>query len=315
MSDNYLIEYFRMLIRDKKLSHLYLIETTYNTSKKHAFIIDLVYEFLQTDQIKPDNLKKMISENSYPNFYYLRYNKNISVGKEQILEMFNYFTQTSLMQKKKIYVIEDIDKISYNAANSLLYFLENPINENILGILITEDRNLVLPTIVSRAQILCWHPCVESSLSDTPDLQKDILDKILFNLLKEINKQEIYLINKHYLFNLKKFFLIFLENFHKKFFSNELLNKTFNLMTYDYFFSDFLFILSKFFLDLLYKKQNKSINIFPNDLFKISYLISLSEIEIIHWLKIFNDLEPISLKMENKFCWLALILEIKKKNS
>ncbi|MDO7987172.1 MAG: hypothetical protein Q8897_01775 [Sweet potato little leaf phytoplasma] len=315
MSDNYLIEYFRMLIRDKKLSHLYLIETTYNTSTKHAFIIDLVYEFLQTDQIKPDNLKKMISENSYPNFYYLRYNKNISVGKEQILEMFNYFTQTSLMQKKKIYVIEDIDKISYNAANSLLYFLENPINENILGILITEDRNLVLPTIVSRAQILCWHPCVESLLSDTPDLQKDILDKILFNLLKEINKQEIYLINKHYLFNLKKFFLIFLENFHKKFFSNELLNKTFNLMTYDYFFSDFLFILSKFFLDLLYKKQNKSINIFPNDLFKISYLISLSEIEIIHWLKIFNDLEPISLKMENKFCWLALILEIKKKNS
>ncbi|MDV3173470.1 MAG: hypothetical protein Q8824_02285, partial [Candidatus Phytoplasma australasiaticum] len=153
------------------------------------------------------------------------------------------------------------------------------------------------------------------SLSDTSDLQKDILDKILFNLLKEINKQEIYLINKHYLFNLKKFFLIFLENFHKKFFSNELLNKTFNLMTYDYFFSDFLFILSKFFLDLLYKKQNKSINIFPNDLFKISYLISLSEIEIIHWLKIFNDLEPISLKMENKFCWLALILEIKKKNS
>ncbi|MDV3197721.1 MAG: hypothetical protein Q8879_01450 [Candidatus Phytoplasma australasiaticum] len=89
-----------MLIRDKKLSHLYLIETTYNTSTKHAFIIDLVYEFLQTDQIKPDNLKKMISENSYPNFYYLRYNKNISVGKEQILEMFNYFTQTSLMQKK-----------------------------------------------------------------------------------------------------------------------------------------------------------------------------------------------------------------------
>ncbi|MDV3173414.1 MAG: hypothetical protein Q8824_01985 [Candidatus Phytoplasma australasiaticum] len=207
MSDNYLIEYFRMLIRDKKLSHLYLIETTYNTSTKHAFIIDLVYEFLQTDQIKPDNLKKMISENSYPNFYYLRYNKNISVGKEQILEMFNYFTQTSLMQKKKIYVIEDIDKISYNAANSLLYFLENPINENILGILITEDRNLVLPTIVSRAQILCWHPCVESSLSDTSDLQKDILDKILFNLLKEINKQEIYLINKHYLFNLKKIFL------------------------------------------------------------------------------------------------------------
>ncbi|MDO8030134.1 hypothetical protein OC709_01205 ['Planchonia careya' phytoplasma] len=315
MFDNYLIEYFRMLIRDKKLSHLYLIETTYNTSIKHALIIDLVYEFLQTDKIKPDNLKKMISEKSYPNFYYLRYNKNISVGKEQILEMFNYFTQTSLMQKKKIYVIEDIDKISYNAANSLLYFLENPINENILGILITEDRNLVLPTIVSRAQILCWYPCVESFLSDTPDLQKDILDKILFNLLKEINKQEIYLINKHYLFNLKKFFLIFLENFHKKFFSNELLNKTFNLMTYDYFFSDFLFILSKFFLDLLCKKQNKLINIFPNDLFKISYLISLSEIEIIHWLKIFNDLEPISLKMENKFCWLALILEIKKKNS
>ncbi|MDO8059134.1 hypothetical protein OC683_00720 ['Crotalaria aegyptiaca' phytoplasma] len=314
MSNNYLIEYFRMLMRDQKLSHLYLIETNLNAQMKKSLIIDLVYEFLQKDNIKPDVLKKMIIENSYPNFYYLRDDKNFSVSKEQILEMYNYFTQTSLIQKKKIYVIESIEKVSYNAANSLLYFLENPINENILGILFTEDRNLVLPTIVSRSQFLCWHPYSQNSCSNVLDLQKDIFDKILLNLLKEVNKQEIYLLNKNYFFNLKKFFLIFLENFQTKSFSNQLLYETFNLMIYEYFFSDFLFILSNFFIDLLfYQKNQKTRHNFPKYLFQIGNLISLSEIEIINWLRIFNDLEPISLKMENKFCWLALILEIKKK--
>ncbi|UQV27388.1 hypothetical protein H7686_0001015 [Candidatus Phytoplasma asiaticum] len=314
MSNNYLLEYFRMLMRDQKLSHLYLIETNLNAQTKKSLIVDLVYEFLQKDNIKSDVLKKMIIENSYPNFYYLRDDKNFSVGKEQILEMYNYFTQTSLIQKKKIYVIESIEKVSYNAANSLLYFLENPINENILGILFTEDRNLVLPTIVSRSQFLCWNPYSQNSFSNVLDLQKDILDKILLNLLKEINKQEIYLLNKNYFFNLKKFFLIFLENFQTKSFSNQLLYETFNLMIYEYFFSDFLFILSNFFIDLLfYQKNQKPRYNFPKYLFQIGNLISLSEIEIINWLRIFNDLESISLKMENKFCWLALILEIKKK--
>nr|WP_193621902.1 hypothetical protein ['Parthenium hysterophorus' phyllody phytoplasma] len=303
-----------MLMRDQKLSHLYLIETNLNAQTKKSLIVDLVYEFLQKDNIKSDVLKKMIIENSYPNFYYLRDDKNFSVGKEQILEMYNYFTQTSLIQKKKIYVIESIEKVSYNAANSLLYFLENPINENILGILFTEDRNLVLPTIVSRSQFLCWNPYSQNSFSNVLDLQKDILDKILLNLLKEINKQEIYLLNKNYFFNLKKFFLIFLENFQTKSFSNQLLYETFNLMIYEYFFSDFLFILSNFFIDLLfYQKNQKPRYNFPKYLFQIGNLISLSEIEIINWLRIFNDLESISLKMENKFCWLALILEIKKK--
>ncbi|MDV3197909.1 MAG: hypothetical protein Q8879_02460, partial [Candidatus Phytoplasma australasiaticum] len=70
----------------------------------------------------------------------------------------------------------------------------------------------------------------------------------------------------------------------------------------------------KFFLDFLfYKKTGKTMNNFPSYLFEINNLFSLPEIEIINWLKIFNDLEPMSLKMENKFCWLALILEIKKK--
>ncbi|MDV3158046.1 MAG: hypothetical protein Q8753_00090 [Pigeon pea little leaf phytoplasma] len=58
MSDNYLIEYFKMLMRDQKLSHLYLIETTFDVRIKKSLIIDLVYEFLKTDIINPEILKK-----------------------------------------------------------------------------------------------------------------------------------------------------------------------------------------------------------------------------------------------------------------
>ena len=62
------------------------------------------------------------------------------------------FSNTSADNKFRIYIIEDAEKLNKHAGNSLLKFLEEP-EENIIGILVTNNRHNVLNTLVSRCQV------------------------------------------------------------------------------------------------------------------------------------------------------------------
>ena len=53
-------------------------------------------------------------------------------------------------------VINDVELLNTSAANSILKFLEEP-EENIIAILITSNRNLVINTIVSRCQVIRYY--------------------------------------------------------------------------------------------------------------------------------------------------------------
>jgi len=58
---------------------------------------------------------------------------------------------------QKFYIIEQADKLTVGAANSLLKFLEEPEAPTV-AILITEQIHKLLPTIRSRSQILTFSP-------------------------------------------------------------------------------------------------------------------------------------------------------------
>jgi DNA polymerase-3 subunit delta' len=77
---------------------------------------------------------------------------------EQIRELqkgFSYRnTSSSTVQ---IYIIEEADKMSVSAANSLLKFLEEP-QSPIVAILMTHNGQALLPTIRSRAQLVSFTP-------------------------------------------------------------------------------------------------------------------------------------------------------------
>ncbi|MFA6627247.1 MAG: hypothetical protein WCQ80_00335 [Bacilli bacterium] len=78
-----------------------------------------------------------------------------SIKKDQILQLEHEFSMTST--NKRIFIIEHIDKASTASANSLLKFLEDAW-EGCYGILLTENINLVLPTIISRSQVVKFLP-------------------------------------------------------------------------------------------------------------------------------------------------------------
>lgn len=75
------------------------------------------------------------------------------IKKEQLDDLQNLFSKKAVIGNKKVYIIDGVERLNITSANSILKFLEEP-EEGIIAILITENINKVISTIVSRCQIL-----------------------------------------------------------------------------------------------------------------------------------------------------------------
>lgn len=105
---------------------------------------------------------KRIERLANPNIYVISPDGD-TIKKEQIDSLEHEFALTS--DSKRIFIIRDIDKATLAAANSLLKFLES-LNENSYGVLLTENINLVIPTIRSRSISVHFKPKPQSAISN-----------------------------------------------------------------------------------------------------------------------------------------------------
>lgn len=137
---------------------------------------------------------------SYGDFIYLD-GKNSSIKKEAILNLQHSFNQTAIeVANQKIYIINYVENSTLEALNSLLKFLEDPISQTVTGILIAMDENLVLPTIVSRCQVINFLPTSykvffqENLKSGLSNLDAYLLSKLVkdSDLSLEIESQDSY---------------------------------------------------------------------------------------------------------------------------
>lgn len=92
------------------------------------------------------------------------------IKKEQLEELQRDFSTKALLGNKKVYIINNAEKLNSSAANSLLKFLEEP-PEGIYAILITNNMYQLLNTIISRCQIL-------SLRKNNIELTKNSVEKI-----------------------------------------------------------------------------------------------------------------------------------------
>lgn len=74
------------------------------------------------------------------------------------------FTKSGLEGNKKVFIIKDADKMTVSAANSLLKFIEEP-GKGIYILLLTTNRNAILPTIQSRTQLIELQPLSPARLA------------------------------------------------------------------------------------------------------------------------------------------------------
>jgi DNA polymerase-3 subunit delta' len=103
------------------------------------------------------------------------------IKKEQLFELQKEFSTKPIEGSKRVYVIYEVDKLNKQAANSILKFLEEPA-EDIIAILITNNINLVVDTIVSRCLNIIFK---SNKLEDYIDEKTSTLEKLFYIFKKE----------------------------------------------------------------------------------------------------------------------------------
>ena len=156
---NKFVSYIEKIMMSNKLSHAYLIEME-DSSTEFPLVLLFVkmilcpLEINKCDKLNCSkcNVCRLIDEKNFPDFEIIEADGN-QIKKNQLLELKDEFQKTSLIGKRRVYVIKDAEKLNPSSANTILKFLEEP-EENIIAILLTRNRYQVLDTILSRCQIL-----------------------------------------------------------------------------------------------------------------------------------------------------------------
>lgn len=144
-------------VTKKIYSHAYLFESNGNSDT-----LNLVLAFVKT-LLCPNNYSNKekcvnctqcdkIDKNIFSEFKIINPD-GMWIKKEQLDELQKDFSVKSVESSKKIYIINEAEKLNVQASNSILKFLEEP-EDNIIAILITNNIYQLLDTIVSRCQII-----------------------------------------------------------------------------------------------------------------------------------------------------------------
>lgn len=177
------------LINSEKLAHLYII-TGLDHNKRLESIQNFIYDFFK-DKINDKKLYEKIKNFEFYSLFYLNsYDRKIK--KDEILDLQEEFSKTSLAEKERFFIIDGIENISTQAANSLLKFLEEPNSKYSYGFLLSENINMVLDTIISRAIV------INLGYNNKELVIKELIEKeLLINhaiLLKELSSDINYLL-------------------------------------------------------------------------------------------------------------------------
>lgn len=153
-------------IRKERIAHAYLFEGLRGTRKKAASLLFSKKLFckqpIDQDPCNECTDCRRIDSGNHPDVHIISPDGQ-SLKKEQIRNLQREFTKTGVESNRKIYIIEHADKMTVEAANSLLKFLEEP-NQLTTALLLTERLQRIIPTIKSRCQIIHFKPLSEKLL-------------------------------------------------------------------------------------------------------------------------------------------------------
>ncbi|MCZ0756756.1 DNA polymerase III subunit delta' [Anoxybacillus sp. J5B_2022] len=155
-------------IKKGRVAHAYLFEGQRGTGKKDVSLLFAKSLFcLNRLDYKPcdecRNCRRIESRN-HPDVHWIDPDGQ-SIKKGQIEALQEEFAKTGVESKQKLYIIHHADKMTTNAANSLLKFLEEP-HAGTMAILLTEQFHRMLTTIISRCQVLSFQPLPPALLAD-----------------------------------------------------------------------------------------------------------------------------------------------------
>ena len=137
------IKYLSNVIDENKLSHAFLVE-----SNNYEDVMNSVFKlFLEKKMIfNIDDIENNISARI------LRPIDNL-IDKDLILNLQEFLSTMSFDGYYKLFFILNAGLMNEQSVNKLLKVLEEP-NEKVVGFLISDNSNELLPTLISRCQVL-----------------------------------------------------------------------------------------------------------------------------------------------------------------
>jgi len=146
-------------LRKDTVSHAYLFSGPAGSGQMKAALTFAQAIFCTTsrDDACGECLEcRKVEHGNHPDLQLLRPD-GASIKIDQIRELQRAFSYRSGSVNPKVYIIDEADKMTVQAANSLLKFLEEPPAPAV-GILIADNGRSLLPTIQSRTQRVPFSP-------------------------------------------------------------------------------------------------------------------------------------------------------------
>ncbi|MBR3807066.1 MAG: DNA polymerase III subunit delta, partial [Lachnospiraceae bacterium] len=154
-------EHLQNAIKLNKTSHAYIIEGERYAGKEfiaRIFAATLQCEKGETEPCMECHSCKQAMSQNHPDIIKVMHEKPNSIGVDDIrIQVANDVAIKPYSGPKKIYIINEGEKMTVAAQNALLKTLEEPPAYTVIFILTTNVETL-LPTIVSRCVVLSMKP-------------------------------------------------------------------------------------------------------------------------------------------------------------
>lgn len=179
-----IIEHLQNAIELDKVSHAYIINGEKGTGKMllaDAFALTLQCEKQERIPcLKCRSCKQALSGNQ-PDIIHVTHEKPGSISVDEIRTQLNNDIQVKpYSSPRKIYIIDEADKMTVQAQNALLKTIEEPPAYGVI-VMLTSNADALLPTILSRCVLLNIKPVQDSVLKrylmerlKVPDYKADL---------------------------------------------------------------------------------------------------------------------------------------------
>ena len=178
---------------ENQLSHVFLIETNDKAAalediKEFVKVINCSESYME-DCMKC-NLCHLIATDQLPSLEIVSPDGQ-AIKKGQMEELKQKFSSIPYLSRYNTYIINDAEKFNASSANTMLKFIEEP-EKNIIGFLITNNRENVISTIKSRCEIV--KVMYEKENQNITDRIQELAINYLYKI--EVEKQQTIVYNK-----------------------------------------------------------------------------------------------------------------------
>lgn len=157
----------RQLLAEKRLPHALLFTGIEGIGKNLTAKVLAKVLFCSGEKEKPCNncpSCRAFDAKNHPDFYCLEpEGKANNIKIEQIRQMQSQIALSPYLADKRVVIINDAETMNEAAENSLLKTLEEPTGD-VVFILVTANKDLLLPTILSRCMKLYFAPLSEDEI-------------------------------------------------------------------------------------------------------------------------------------------------------